>query len=83
MAPQVLQRLTWDRVSREMGDLFVLRTNRRESRAIIFSHVFGWEVRLVLGAQRELVRSQVCRSQEEVFSAGEEWKEALIVQGWR
>jgi hypothetical protein len=83
MALEVLQHLTWDGVPKEMGDLFVLRKNRRETRATIFSHVFGWEVRLLVGKHRELVRSQVCRSQEEVLSTGEHWRSDLAVQGWK
>jgi hypothetical protein len=32
---------------------------------VIFSHQFGWEVRLLVGSHEELVSSQVCRTQEE------------------
>ena len=58
--------------------MFVLHKNRRKARAVIFSHVFGWEVRLLVGSQLEIVRTQVCRTQEEVLSTGEQWRAAMI-----
>jgi hypothetical protein len=46
----------------------------REARAVIFSYVFGGEVRLLVGSQRDVVQTQVCRTQEEVLSTAEQWK---------
>jgi hypothetical protein len=60
MPLEVLQRFTSNGTAREIGDLFRLHKNRREARAVIFSHVFGWEVRLLVGSQREVVQTQVC-----------------------
>jgi hypothetical protein len=59
-----------------------LTKNRRQARAVILSHQLGWEVRLLVGSQAELVQSQVCRSQEEVLSTGETWKSAMLEKGW-
>ena len=81
MPLEVLQRFTWNGTPREIGDLFRLQKNRRDARAVIFSHQFGWEVRLLVGSQEELVSSQVCRTQEEVLNAGEQWKAAMIEKG--
>jgi hypothetical protein len=67
---EVLQRGTWNGTPREIGDLFRVTKNRRKARAVIFSHQFGWEVRLLVGSQEELVSSQVCRTREEVLSTG-------------
>jgi hypothetical protein len=39
-------------------------------------------VRLLAGAQLEPVQTQVCRTQEEVFSTGERWKAAMMEKGW-
>ena len=75
---EVLQRFTWNGEPREIGDLFRVTKNRRKARAVIFSHQFGWEVRLLVGSQEELVSSQVCRSQEEVFSRGKQWIRQLV-----
>jgi hypothetical protein len=50
---------------RELGACWVLRKGKRQARCEMWSHVFGWELRLI--ASGELLRSQVCRTQEEVF----------------
>ena len=50
---------------------------------MIFSHQFGWEVRLLVGSQEELVSSQVWRTQEDVLTTGEQWKVAMIEKGWQ
>jgi hypothetical protein len=58
---------------KEQGELFFLRKGgHRTAVCKLFSHQFGWKCRLLVG--RELVQSQVCRSQEEVVSTGEQWK---------
>ena len=67
----------------ELGDLFHLQKNRREARASSFTHQLGWEVRLLVGSQLEVVQTQVCRDQEEVLATGKEWKAAMIDKGWR
>ena len=46
-------------------------------------HQLGWEVRLLIGSQVEVVQTQVCRDQEEVLTTGEQWKAAMIEKGWR
>ena len=43
-------------------------------------HEFGFELRLIVG---ELMRSQVCRSSDEVLDTQESWKAAMIAKGWR
>ena len=57
--------------------------NRREAKATLFTHQLGWEVRLMIGAQADVVQTQVCRTQEEVFTTGEERKKAMAEKGWR
>jgi hypothetical protein len=32
---------------------------------------------------QELVQSRVCRSQDEVFTTGEQWKRAMIEKDWK
>ena len=82
MLLQVLQRPNCHGRPIELGDLFRLQKNRREARAALFTHQFGWEVRLLVGSQLEVVQTQVCRDQEEVLRTGEQWKQALIEKGW-
>ena len=83
MPLQILQRPDWHGTAKELGDVFVLHKDRRDARAVIFTHQLGWEVRLLIGAQAEAVQTQVCRSQEEVFTTGEQWKVAMSAKGWR
>jgi hypothetical protein len=56
----------WHGTPIPLGELFILKKNRREARALLFSHVFGWEVRIVVGTQLEVAQTYVCRSQDEV-----------------
>jgi hypothetical protein len=46
----------------------------------LVSHEFGWELRLMT---TDLLRSQVCRSSEEILSTHEQWKAAMLEKGWR
>jgi hypothetical protein len=80
---EVLQRFNWTGEPREIGDFFRLTKNRRMARAAIVTHQFGWEIRLLVGSQSEVVQSQVCRTQEEVFSTGEQWKAGMLERAWR
>ena len=57
--------------------------NRREANAILLADPLGWEVRLLVGSQLEVVQTQVCRDQQEVLTTGEKWKAALVQKGWR
>ena len=38
-----------------------------------------WELRLLVG---ELLRSQVCRSSEEILTTQESWKAAMMEKRW-
>ena len=52
------------------------------ARCELWSHQFGFELRLVHGAESELLRSQVCRTDDEILTTGEQWKAAMIEKGW-
>ena len=82
MPHQVLQRHDWHGTPRELGELFILHKDRREARAVLVTHQLGWEVQLLVGTQLEVVQTQVCRSQDEVFTTGEQWKVAMMEKGW-
>jgi hypothetical protein len=83
--PEVLQRPLWNGQPVELGHLFRLHRRRGDKRldAIcrLMSHQFGWEV--VLDVNDELQRSQVCRSQDEVLTTGEQWRAAMTKNGWQ
>ena len=78
---EVLQRLDWPGSPVELGELFVLTKNKSKARCALLSHQFGWELRLFVGGQLEVVQSQVCRSQDEVPDTSEQWKAAMIEKG--
>lgn len=65
------------------GELFILKKNGREAACKLRSHQFGWELLLVVGQQLEVVQTQVCRSQDEVLTTGDQWKAAMVEKGWR
>jgi hypothetical protein len=81
MPLRIPQRPHWHGTPHELGELFILHKNRREARAQLLTHQLGWEVRLLIGAQLEVVQTQVCRTQDDVFTTGEQWKAAMIVKG--
>jgi hypothetical protein len=81
MAIDVLQRPDWYGSPVELGELFILKKNRRTATCRLRSHQFGWEVRLFIGRD-DIVQTQVCRSQDEVLTTGESWKAAMIEKGW-
>jgi hypothetical protein len=82
-AVDVLQRPDWHGSPVELGELFILKRNRRQAVCKLRSHQFGWEVRLFIGAQADIVQTQVCRTQDEVLTTGEQWKAAMIEKGWK
>lgn len=76
----VLQRDLWNGEPAQLGDVFCLTKDGREAVCALWSHWAGWELRLNVAGQ--MVATQVCRSQEDVFSTGETWKKNLRVRGW-
>ena len=61
----------------------MVRKNQVEARCVLRSHQFGWEVCLQVGLNRDFLQTKVCRTQDEVFTTGEEWKAAMIEKGWQ
>jgi hypothetical protein len=76
------QRYDWHGSPVELGELFILKKNRRQAVCKLRSHQFGWELHLLIGAQADIVQTQVCRTQDDVLTTGEQWKAAMIEKGW-
>ena len=78
------QRPYWSGEPADLGELFRLRkiACQRQIEAVctLHTHQFGWECRLM--AAEELLRSEVCRTQEAVGACSEQWKVAMIERGW-
>lgn len=80
MKPTVFQRATWDGTPREEATWWTLRKGQRRAVCRMFTHVFGHELRLEVS--RELVASEVCRSDEDILSCQERWRGGLEAKGW-
>jgi hypothetical protein len=80
-----LQREHWSGQPTHLGDLFCVNRTRdqKQLHAVcqLWTHAFGWELRLEIAG--DLQRSEVCRSQEAVFTTFETWKAAMIEKGWQ
>ena len=73
------QRENWNGHPVELGDAWTLRKGTNVARCVLVRHQLGWELRLMVG---ELLRSQVCRLSEEIWSTQESWKAAMMTKGW-
>ena len=82
MPLQVLQRPHWHGTPVDVGELFILHKGSRKAVCRLLTHQLGWELRLFIGEQTEIVQTKVCRDQEDVLSTGEQWKAALAEKGW-
>jgi hypothetical protein len=71
-----LQREHWNGQPTHLGDLFRVSKTRGdkhlEAVCCLLSHQLGWELRLEVNG--DLQRSEVCRSQDEVWSTSEQWE---------
>ena len=81
----VLQRPFWNGTPVDLGETWRLRKSdcdgQREAVCRLFSHQLGWELRVEVGS--ELRRSQVCKTEAEVFETYETWKAVMLEKGWR
>ena len=62
------QREYWDGHPLELGVAWMLRKGEKVARCSLVSHPLGWELRLIT---TDLLRSQVCRSSDEVLDTQE------------
>jgi hypothetical protein len=79
---EILQPPDWHGSPVHLGELFMVRKNGVEARCILRSHQSGWELCLQMGLNRDFLKTQVCRNQEEVLTTREQWKAAMIEKGW-
>ena len=79
-----LQREHWNDQPTYVGDLFRVSKTRGDKTlgavCKLWTHALGWEVCLEI--TDDLQRSEVFRSQDDVLTAGERWKTAMIQKGW-
>jgi hypothetical protein len=63
-----------------LSPAWTLTKGRKRSSCEVWSHQFGFELRLLAGS--ELLQSQVCRTQEDLITYQEAWRAALEAKGW-
>ena len=78
--PMNLRREYWNGPPVELGIAWTLKKRNHIAQCILFSHQFGWELRLTVNGS--LVRSQVSRVVAEVVDAADEWQRAMREEGW-
>jgi hypothetical protein len=76
----VLQRPDWYGEPIRLSRVWHLTKGRRQAECALYSHQFGWELRLVAGV--EVLQTRVCRSEDEVLNTHEEWRRAMLRAGW-
>lgn len=59
---------------------WTLTKGRKTARCEIWSHQFGFELRLLVGT--ELLQTQVVRTQPDLIRVQEDWRAALEAKGW-
>jgi len=77
----VFQRATWDGTPREVAVWWTLHKGQPRAICRMLAHVFGHELRLEV--KKQLVESQVCKTDEEVLSCEERWRAGLEAKGWK
>ena len=71
-------REVWNGHPVALGIAWTLKKRDHVAQCVLFSHEFGWELRLEVG---ELFRTQVCRSTEEILDTQEPWKAVDVREG--
>jgi hypothetical protein len=83
MSTFTLQRGDWDGQPADLGDGWQLRKEGRSglSHAVcrLWSHPLGYELRLEVDGS--LIRSQVAKSDDEILTAQQEWRAAMVEKG--
>jgi hypothetical protein len=76
----LLQRYESTLGPQQLGEMFTLTREGVTLRCALATHHLGWTLRLIGGSN--FFRSQVCRTQDEVFDVAEAWKAEARAQGW-
>ena len=63
-----------------LSPAWTLQKGQKRATCDVWSHQFGFELRLTVS--RELVQSEVCRTQEAMIETQERWRAALEAKGW-
>jgi hypothetical protein len=58
----------------------VTKFERQPIRCTLWSHPFGWELKLLVG--QSFIRTQVVRESHTLETTAAEWKAELLEKGW-
>jgi hypothetical protein len=64
-----------------LGLMWTVTRRRRTAICELWTHSVGWELRLRSGAT--VLQSLVCRADDEMFDAHEEWRATMLAKGRR
>jgi hypothetical protein len=65
----------------EAGDMWTLWKRGQPLRCKVATHPLGWELRQQQGDA--VSRTQVCKTQKEVFDLADDWRVEAIGRGWQ
>ena len=74
------QREFWNGNAVRLGDVWTLRKRNHVVACGLFTHQFGWELRLEVG---DLFMTHVCKSDREIEDVSAGWKQAMFDKGWQ
>jgi hypothetical protein len=78
--PRTLDRYDFYRGPKPLDDEWTLTRGQLKLRCALSTHRLGWELRLTAGAN--LLRTHVCKAQQEVFDTSAAWRSEALSQGW-
>jgi hypothetical protein len=78
----VVRRTVWNGEPPDLHELLaVSRVNGTRARCALWSHEFGWELKLDVDGT--LVRSHVTRDpNQKIDTTANEWRAAMVEKGW-
>jgi hypothetical protein len=77
---RTLDRYDYYRGPKALADEWTVSREHLKMRCALATHRLGWELRLTAGSN--FLRSQVCKTQTEVFQTSAAWKAEAISKGW-
>ena len=78
----VSQRKHWNGPPEQIRELFTLtRVTGVRAVCLLWTHPLGWEMRLLVNDT--FTRSQVVRDPADIQRIANEWRDAMIRDGWR
>jgi hypothetical protein len=77
---RTLDRYDYYRGPKALADEWTVTRGQLGMRCALSTHRLGWELRLTAGSN--FLRSQVCKTQTEVFETSAAWRAEAISKGW-